>query len=118
MYVESEKGNIWMLATSVEHHALYQYQLDQTKDLFMGFIQSETAYYQPHPDVSAPFEAMLEFNDPNNAEECQKNGTNCSGLGMRLLDSENINIYGAGLYSFFQDYNNCKSISLQGGRHS
>jgi len=30
------------IGTAVEHHALYQYQLASTKNIFMGQIQSET----------------------------------------------------------------------------
>jgi len=112
LYIESEKGNIWTVASSVEHHALYQYQLANTKDIFMGQIQTETAYYQPHPDISAPFSAVATLNDPTDAAVCRTNGTNCDGWGLRILDSQNVNVYGAGLYSFFNDYNNCKTPTL------
>lgn len=30
------------IGTAVEHHVLYQYQLANTKNIFMGFIQTET----------------------------------------------------------------------------
>lgn len=30
------------VGTAVEHHVLYQYQLVNTKNIFMGFIQTET----------------------------------------------------------------------------
>lgn len=109
LYIESEKGNIWLVASSVEHHALYQYQLANTKDIFMGQIQTETAYYQPHPDISAPFSAVQALNDPTGAAVCHTNGTKCDGWGLRILDSRNVNVYGAGLYSLFNDYNNCKT---------
>lgn len=32
----------------------------------------------------------------------------CSGWAVRILDAQDIFIYGAGLYSFFDNYNNCK----------
>lgn len=109
LYIESGKGKISLVASSVEHHALYQYQLANTRDIFMGQIQAETAYYQPNPDISVPFKRAKGIDDPNEAETCRKNGTNCSGWGLRILNSQDINVYGAGLYSFFNDYNNCES---------
>ena len=30
------------VGTAVEHHTLYQYQLANTQNLYMGFIQTET----------------------------------------------------------------------------
>ena len=108
VYIESKEGRIWLVASAVEHHSLYQYQLANTHNIFMGQIQTETAYYQPHPDIKVPFMADKSLNDPTDADICQENGTNCDGLGLRILDSQNINIYGAGLYSFFNDYNSCE----------
>lgn len=35
---------MYRVGTSVEHHTLYQYQLANTKDVYMGFIQTETPY--------------------------------------------------------------------------
>lgn len=107
LFIESGKGNIWLVGTSVEHHALYRYQPANTQIIFAGQIQTETAYYQPHPDINAPFNAVPRLNDPTAKGGC-KNGTNCDGLGLRVLDSQNVNIYGAGLYSFFDDYNTCE----------
>lgn len=110
LFVQSEKGNIWLVASSVEHHALYQYQLANTKDILMGQIQTETAYYQPHPDITA-FHALKSFLDPTDAAVCHKNGTNCDGWGLRIVDSQDVNVYGAGLYSFFNDYNTCRHLN-------
>jgi len=108
LYIESERGNLWVVASSVEHHALYQYQLADTQSIFMGQIQTETAYYQPHPDIRAPFPAKKSFNDPNDAAVCQQNGTNCDGWALRIVNSQDINVYGAGFYSFFNNYNTCE----------
>lgn len=35
---------MYRVGTAVEHHTLYQYQLANTKDVYMGFIQTETPY--------------------------------------------------------------------------
>lgn len=47
LLIESKDGNIWLVGTAVEHHALYQYQLANTQNAFMGQIQTETPYVQP-----------------------------------------------------------------------
>ena len=92
-----------MYGTSVEHHALYQYQFAGTKEIFAGQVQTETAYYQPKPDARDSVVAAegAEWGDPI-FEKGQ------SGWGLRVVDSQDISIYGAGLYSFFDDYDNCE----------
>ena len=40
LIVFNQKKN--RVGTSVEHNTLYQYQLSSTRDLFMGFILTET----------------------------------------------------------------------------
>jgi len=42
LLVESTAGEIWIYGTAVEHHTLYQYQLANTQNVYMGFIQTET----------------------------------------------------------------------------
>jgi glucan 1,3-beta-glucosidase len=97
LLIESIEGGIWLYGTAVEHHTLYQYQLSATSNIFMGFIQTETAYYQPNPDATLPFTQNSAYNDPMIAP-------GGSGLALRVVDSDNILVYGAGLYSFFSNY--------------
>lgn len=97
MLVESTKGNIWMWGGAVEHHQLYEYQFVGAGPTVLGHIQTETAYYQPNPDANIPFAAVSEYHDPVYA-------SGDSGVGVRINNSQEILIYGAGLYSFFQNY--------------
>jgi len=89
-------GNIWLYGTAVEHHALYQ--LVNTGDIFMGFIQTETPYYQPNPDALIPFPPVAAYSDPIFT-------AGASAWGLRIVKSNPVFIYGAGLYSFFSNYN-------------
>jgi hypothetical protein len=98
LLVESSLGNIWMYGTSVEHHVLYEYQLAGTKNIVLGQIQTETAYYQPNPDATIPFPAVAAYHDPAIA-------TGASGWGVRVVNSTDVLVYGAGLYSFFDNNN-------------
>ncbi|EKD20654.1 beta-1,3-exoglucanase [Drepanopeziza brunnea f. sp. 'multigermtubi' MB_m1] len=103
--VESTTGNLWLIGTAVEHHTLYQYQSSNTKNIFMGFIQTETPYYQPAPKANVPFPAIADRNDPNFSVSCAGKGDNCYlSWGLRVLNSASILVYGAGLYSFFNNY--------------
>lgn len=69
----------------------------------MGQIQTETPYYQPNPDATLPFPTVASLNDPTFTESSSANTANAWGL--RILDSSDILVYGAGLYSFFNNYN-------------
>lgn len=118
LYIDQAAGPLWLWGTAVEHHTLYEYQLAGAKEIFMGEIQTETAYYQPNPPATLPFPALAEWNDPTFPASCYTTpgfnytGPNttfsnpCDGFGLRILDaSENVLIYGAGLYSFFANNN-------------
>ncbi|KAI0013546.1 putative Exo-beta-1,3-glucanae [Xylariaceae sp. FL0662B] len=98
LLIESDAGGLWLYGTGVEHHSLYEYQLVGTKDVAMGQIQTETAYYQPNPDATIPFAPVPWLNDP-----VLERGAN--GWGLRVVDSSDVFVYGAGLYSFFNNYN-------------
>ncbi|KAI4228680.1 MAG: hypothetical protein L6R36_001448 [Xanthoria steineri] len=100
------EGNVWLVGTSVEHHSLYQYQLANTPAVFMGQIQLETAYYPLNPDASFPFAPSAELLDPQFSSSCNNGTGQCSGWGLRILNSQDIAVYGVGLYSFFRKYNN------------
>jgi glucan 1,3-beta-glucosidase len=94
----------------------------------MGFIQTETPYvaggnchggyklirvclryYQPTPFAPTPFSVVPTLNDPNFASSCAGTSGNCADAwGLRILNSHDVFIYGAGLYSFFNDYDTSK----------
>ncbi|TLS29191.1 hypothetical protein PpBr36_00045 [Pyricularia pennisetigena] len=109
LLVESKQGKIWLWGTGVEHHQLYEYQFVSTQNIFAGQMQTETAYYQPNPDATLPFPVDLKFSDPT-LDKGQ------SGWGLRAVDSKDILVYGAGLYSFFDNYNLTCSLEGQGQR--
>ncbi|TDL27296.1 exo-beta-1,3-glucanase [Rickenella mellea] len=105
-------GPVWMIGTA-EHHTLYQYNLAGAQNHYLGLIQTETAYYQPSPPVPSPWTPRGDYYDPS------FNSGQVQGWALRILDSNNILIYGAGLYSFFQNYdttcvssNNCQTQLL------
>lgn len=103
LLIESQRGGIWLSATGSEHHVLYQYQLVNTRDVYIGHVQTEEPYFQPNPPAPYPFTPVPGRNDPD-FRDCQT--SKCAvGWGMRMIDSSNVAVYGAGLYSFFTNYN-------------
>jgi glucan 1,3-beta-glucosidase len=104
--IESQ-GPTWLYGTASEHNALYQYQLLNAKNVWMGHIQSETPYYQPHVKASKAFMAGPFHGDPT-WEHCKERSEICEmAWGLRIINSSDVIIHGAGLYSFFNSYTLC-----------
>lgn len=109
MLIESQ-GPSWFVGTSCEHSVLYNYQLSNAQDIYMGHIQTESPYFQPLPAAPAPFGAAAASmpNDPD-FSSCNLTASSVDekclyAWGLRIVDSSSVIIHGAGLYSFFNDY--------------
>ncbi|KAG9655002.1 glycoside hydrolase family 55 protein, partial [Aureobasidium melanogenum] len=116
--LDESSGPVWLVGTAVEHHVKYQYQFSDASNVFAGFIQTETPYYQPNPPASEPFPYVASLNDPYFAPVAKAVNLTASNTsiptedawGLRIVDSNDILIYGAGLYSFFDNYStNCSN---------
>jgi len=119
LLVDATAGTALLYGTAVEHHALYQYQFAHTQNIFAGQIQTETPYYQPNPNAANSGFATnnnAALNDPDFATLCTAAGGvgNCDAFGLRVLASTGVRIYGAGLYSFFDNYNTSCSAGGNG----
>ncbi|KAJ6488579.1 exo-beta-1,3-glucanase [Mycena vitilis] len=106
-------GPVWMIGTASEHFTLYQYNLVNAANHYLGLIQTETPYYQPAPAPPAPFTVNTAFKDPSNWSGIS------AAWGLRVTTSTDIIVFGAGLYSFFSNYaqtcltpENCQSQIL------
>ncbi|KAJ4488491.1 exo-beta-1,3-glucanase [Lentinula aciculospora] len=99
IYSESA-GPVWMIGAgmfSSEHHSLYQLQLDNAQNHYLGLFQTEIPYYQPSPESPSPFTSSTTYNDPTTFD---------SGFAwaVNVISSTDIIFFGAGLYSFYTDY--------------
>jgi hypothetical protein len=66
-------------------------------------------YYQPNPTTPAPFTVISALSDPGFATSCAGKSGNCAtAWGLRVPNSHDVLVYGAGLYSFFSDYSTSK----------
>ncbi|KAL1302651.1 hypothetical protein AAFC00_003018 [Neodothiora populina] len=129
--IESTGGGVWLYGTSSEHNIFYNYQINGAKNVFMGMIQTETPYFQANP--KAPLPLLIDnYNwgsnsDPNWAwcsrQTSVANATCYKSWGLRVMGSSNVFLHGAGLYSFFENYdqdcvanNNCQRniLGIQG----
>ncbi|KAK4180482.1 family 55 putative glycoside hydrolase [Triangularia setosa] len=119
-----EGSNIWLVGNAVEHHALYQYQLVNVTGVWMGQIQTETPYYQPNPQAPYPFtQVNTDLYDPDFIADCPTTSASTVDLlpgdppcamawALRILASKDVMVFGAGLYSFFNNYStNCSTNS-------
>ncbi|CAG2165800.1 unnamed protein product [Oppiella nova] len=104
IHIESTEGPVWLYGTSSEHSVFYQYSIANAKNVMMGTIQTETAYYQAYPPAPQPFTPLPKWSDPD-FSHCEKGSVTCPmGWGLRIFNSEHVYVYGAGLYNFFQNY--------------
>ncbi|AEO64347.1 glycoside hydrolase family 55 protein, partial [Thermothielavioides terrestris NRRL 8126] len=113
LYIESQSGPLWLWGTAVEHFVLYQYQLANTGNIFMGQIQTETPYFQPTPNALVPYSVVSSLNDPDFSASCAGVSGNCADAwALRVIGSHDVLVYGAGLYSFFDNYStDCSTFS-------
>ncbi|KAK3368298.1 pectate lyase superfamily protein-domain-containing protein, partial [Podospora didyma] len=128
--IESTKPT-WMYGTASEHAVLYQYSFNNARTVGAGMIQTESAYFQGMNGIRspAPYQDSLGQwpGDPVYPEGGCVNGTiGCdSSWAVVMLNSSSIVVDGAGLYSWFNAYDescvdswNCQESLVQIGRGS
>lgn len=94
-----------MYGIQSEHNVLSQYQLTNARNIFMTMIQSETPYWQPGPPAPLPYTPNSAFNDPTYFH-CEAGDNRCPmSYAVRAVSCTNVYIYGAGMYNFFNNYN-------------
>lgn len=104
--IESTAGS-WLWGTSCEHNVLENYSLHGAKNVFMGVIQTETPYWAGDPVPTEPFAVNTAYYDPT-FSSCSSQSDCKFTWGLRVVDSSDILIYGTGLYSWYDNYNeNC-----------
>lgn len=67
-------------------------------------IQSETPYYQPAPPAPQPFTVNSALSDPTFSNCAAGSNTCAMAWGLRVVNSADVYVYGAGLYNFFYNY--------------
>ena len=105
--IESANGPVWMWGTAAEHSVLYNYQFANVQNAWIGHTQHETAYFQGNPNALLPFTPQASWNDPD-FSECAAEANPTLGCvrtwGCRFVNCQKIFNYGAGYYSFFNNW--------------
>lgn len=98
--LSESRGPVWLIGTGTEHHILVNYNLAGAADHYLGLPQTESPYFQPDPPPPGPlYTSLSKWKDPS------FNGDQRSAWGLHITESEDILVFGAGLYSFFDNYN-------------
>ncbi|KAG0651926.1 glucan 1 [Hyphodiscus hymeniophilus] len=107
--VESIRGT-WLIGTAFEHQTLYQYNLVDASNVFIGMQQSETPYWQGTggpAQAPAPWTSNLLYADPT-FSNCKSNDPNCRmAWYQRIVGGSNLYVYGSGFWTFFNDLGTC-----------
>ena len=94
---------VWLWGTASEHSVLYNYQLRNASNAYLALIQTETPYFQGNPEATTPFVVDAARGDPD-FSTCQGAAGCARAWGVRAVDSRDVFVFGAGLYSFFDNY--------------
>lgn len=101
--IESTRGT-WLNGIGSEHNVLYQVNINKAQNVFLGFQQSETPYWQGVDSgllTPEPWSDSLLPSDPD-FSWCDKADAQCRMAVYQLVrDSSAVNIYGGGYWTFF-----------------
>ncbi|EON98175.1 hypothetical protein UCRPA7_6324 [Phaeoacremonium minimum UCRPA7] len=116
--IESQ-GPTWMLGTASEHSMLYQYNFYQTSNVWAGMIQTESPYFQYTTNTESPgvFSDSVGIfsNDPIFPDSsCKADDLMCNfSWAVMIYATQNLTIAGAGLYSWFDNYDQSVCVDAQ-----
>ena len=97
--LSESKGPVWLVGTGSEHHIIFNYNLAGAANHYLGLPQTESPYHQPNPPPPGPlYTSLSEWSDPTFI------GRERAAWGLHVARSRNILVFGAGLYSFFVNY--------------
>jgi glucan 1,3-beta-glucosidase len=115
MLVEATQGT-WLVGTAMEHHTLYQYNFHSAQNVFSGFQQSETAYWQGSNGVDfapAPWSSNLISSDPTFSNCATTDGGCRMGWFEMIQLSSNIFLYGGCVWTFYNANQPCQGDCQQ-----
>ncbi|WFD05412.1 hypothetical protein MVES1_000742 [Malassezia vespertilionis] len=108
--IESQ-GPVWMYGTASEHQLLYQYSLVNAHNVILAMIQTESPYFQgQHFAPASVCEVRSKsYPDPDCAKRYDSQGAynqeqEDRAVGLHIENCQDIYVYGAGMYSFFDSY--------------
>lgn len=111
--IESNPGPVFLWGGASEHFLLYQYQINEARNVFIGAAQTESPYFLGEgvslPSELAPPVAGAPWYDPT--WKAGSGSFDARSWGFRIRRSSHVHVYGPGLYSFFDAYKQEKLVS-------
>ncbi|TRM62679.1 glycoside hydrolase family 55 protein [Schizophyllum amplum] len=96
---DPEEGRITIYSgRGILSESCWPLQPQRRQEHYLGLIQTETPYFQPSPTVPEPFALNTDMKDPSFPDGLT------SAWALHIANSQDIMVFGAGLYSFFTDY--------------
>lgn len=106
MLIEATQAT-WLVGTAFEHNTLYQYNLHNARNVYIGMQQSETPYWQGTgaPALApAPWTNNLIPSDPT-FSSCDPTDAQCRmALFQTINGGEDLFIFGSGFWTFFNAF--------------
>ncbi|KAK0748997.1 glycoside hydrolase family 55 protein [Schizothecium vesticola] len=100
--IEAQNGT-WILGSGIEHHVLYQVNIRNAKNVFIGLQEGESAYWQGTGNkllAPEPWSKSLLASDPDFGW-CAVDSAMCRmGLYQIVTSSTNLNLYSSGFWNF------------------
>ncbi|OTA96680.1 glycoside hydrolase family 55 protein [Hypoxylon sp. CO27-5] len=107
--IESTKPS-WFIGFASEHNTLYEVNINKAENLFIGFQQSETPYWQggnSTPSAPNPWEPVVLDSDPD-FSWCSTDEIQCRmSIYQRVSGSKDLSLYAAGFWTFFNGNEAC-----------
>ncbi|OTB04165.1 glycoside hydrolase family 55 protein [Hypoxylon sp. CI-4A] len=107
--IESTKPS-WFVGLGSEHNTLYEVNINNAENVFIGFQQSETPYWQGSnstPRTPDPWGPVALDSDPDFAW-CAENDVHCRmSIYQRVSGSKDLSLYAGGFWTFFNGNEPC-----------
>ncbi|KAI1083796.1 glycoside hydrolase family 55 protein [Whalleya microplaca] len=108
--IESTKPS-WFIGFASEHNTLYEVNINKAENIFIGFQQSETPYWQGNnstQNTPNPWSPVALDSDPD-FSWCASDDAQCRmSVYQRISDSRNLSLYAGGFWTFFNDNEACE----------
>jgi len=110
----ASQSAVWLVGTAFEHNTLYQYNLVNAANVYIGMQQSETPYWQGvgSPALApAPWTPDARYDDPT-FSNCDVDDANCRmAWYQRISSGHDLYVYGSGFWTFFNNLGACLGVS-------
>ncbi|KAB5585857.1 glycoside hydrolase family 55 protein [Coniochaeta sp. 2T2.1] len=115
----------WLLGLGIEHNTLYQANYNEAQNVFTGFQQSESPYWQGPgddnpsyaPDPWGGSDSSGLASDPDFSWCAPDDGRCRMALYQRISGSKNLSLFGSGFWTFFNKgvlcEGNCQGSAVQ-----